>query len=68
MAAMYKKVGVEEEYVFVNWRDWDLLGFFDRMGFSRGDDKSPEEAVTDKGFPLTVSGENRIFRPFALIT
>jgi len=21
----------------VNWKDWDLLQFFDRMGFKRGD-------------------------------
>ena len=32
-----KKVGVEKIYTFVNWRDWDLLQFFDAMGFKRGD-------------------------------
>lgn len=32
-----KKVGVEKIYTFVNWRDWDLLQFFDAMGFQRGD-------------------------------
>jgi len=37
MMAMFKEVGVEKVYVFVNWRDWDLLRFFDTMGFSRGD-------------------------------
>jgi ribosomal protein S18 acetylase RimI-like enzyme len=37
MAAMFKKVGVETIYVFVNWRDWGLLRFFDKMGFKRGD-------------------------------
>ncbi|HNT43353.1 MAG TPA: GNAT family N-acetyltransferase [Syntrophorhabdaceae bacterium] len=37
MFSMFKKVGVDTIYVFVNWRDWDLLRFFDRMGFKRGD-------------------------------
>jgi len=37
MYNMFKKVGVDTIYVFVNWRDWDLLQFFDRMGFQRGD-------------------------------
>lgn len=32
-----KKVGVKKVYTFVNWRDWDLLQFFDAMGFKRGD-------------------------------
>jgi len=32
-----KKVGVNTVYTFVNWRDWGLLQFFDRMGFTRGD-------------------------------
>ena len=32
-----RKVGVEKIYTFVNWRDWDLLQFFDAMGFQRGD-------------------------------
>jgi N-acetylglutamate synthase-like GNAT family acetyltransferase len=32
-----KKVGVDTIYTFVNWRDWDLLQFFDAMGFQRGD-------------------------------
>ena len=36
MFSMFKKVGVNKIYVFVNWRDWDLLRFFDRMGFNRG--------------------------------
>ncbi len=35
--SMFKKVGVETIYVFVNWKDWDLLQFFDKMGFKRGD-------------------------------
>ncbi len=37
MISMFKKVGVDTVYTFVNWRDWDLLQFFDRMGFKRGD-------------------------------
>jgi len=32
-----RKVGVSTVYTFVNWRDWGLLQFFDRMGFTRGD-------------------------------
>lgn len=35
--SMFKKVGVDTIYVFVHWRDWDLLQFFDKMGFKRGD-------------------------------
>ena len=37
MFFMFKEVGVDTIYVFVNWRDWDLLKFFDKMGFKRGD-------------------------------
>jgi N-acetylglutamate synthase-like GNAT family acetyltransferase len=37
MASMFRKVGVDKLYVFVNWNDWDLLKFFERMGFERGD-------------------------------
>jgi GNAT superfamily N-acetyltransferase len=37
MASMFKKVGVDTIYTFINWRDWDLLQFFDKMGFQRGD-------------------------------
>lgn len=37
MYSMFKKVGVDTIYVFVNWRDWNLLQFFDKMGFRRGD-------------------------------
>lgn len=37
MFSMFKKVGVDTIYVFVNWKDWDLLQFFDKMGFKRGD-------------------------------
>lgn len=37
MVANLKKVGVDTIYTFVNWKDWDLLHFFDKMGFQRGD-------------------------------
>lgn len=32
-----KKEGVEKIYTFVNWRDWNLLRFFDASGFRKGD-------------------------------
>jgi GNAT superfamily N-acetyltransferase len=35
--SMFKKVGVDTIYVFVDWKKWDLLKFFDKMGFARGD-------------------------------
>lgn len=37
MFSMFKKVGVDTIYVFVSWKDWDLLQFFDRIGFTRGE-------------------------------
>jgi predicted N-acetyltransferase YhbS len=37
MFSMFKKVGVDTIYVFVSWKDQDLLQFFDKMGFKRGD-------------------------------
>jgi GNAT superfamily N-acetyltransferase len=37
MLSMFKDVGVDTVYVFVNWKDRDLLQFCDRMGFKRGD-------------------------------
>lgn len=37
MANNLKKVGVNTIYTFVNWKDWDLLHFFDKMGFEKGD-------------------------------
>ncbi len=37
MVTNLKKVGVDTIYTFVNWRDWDLLHFFDKMGFQKGD-------------------------------
>jgi N-acetylglutamate synthase-like GNAT family acetyltransferase len=35
--SMFKKLGVDTIYVFVDWKKWDLLRFFDKMGFRRGD-------------------------------
>ena len=35
--SMFKKVGVDTIYVFVDWKKWDLLKFFEKMGFIRGD-------------------------------
>jgi GNAT superfamily N-acetyltransferase len=35
--SMFKKVGVDTIYVFVDWKKADLLKFFERMGFKRGD-------------------------------
>jgi len=37
MVSMFKKVGVDTVYVFVNWRDLDLLQFFEKMGFKKGE-------------------------------
>jgi ribosomal protein S18 acetylase RimI-like enzyme len=37
MVVNLKKVGVETIYTFVDWRDWDLVHFFDKMGFEKGD-------------------------------
>lgn len=34
--SMFKKVGIDTIYVFVDWKDWSLLRFFDKMGFKRG--------------------------------
>ena len=31
-----KKVGVDTVYTLVNWRDWNLLQFFDSLGFQKG--------------------------------
>ncbi len=36
MLDMFKAVRVDTVYVFVNWKDWDLLQFFDKMGFTEG--------------------------------
>jgi predicted N-acetyltransferase YhbS len=32
-----KKVGVDTIYTLINWKAWDLLRFFDKMGFQKGD-------------------------------
>jgi len=37
MVANLRKVGVDTIYTFVNWKHWDLLHFFDKMGFQKGD-------------------------------
>lgn len=37
MVANLKKVGVVSIYTFLDWKDWDLLHFFDKMGFQKGD-------------------------------
>lgn len=36
MIANLKKVGVDTIYTMVNWRDRDLLKFFDAFGFQKG--------------------------------
>jgi len=36
MYDMFRKVGVDTIYIFVDWKKWDLLKFYDRMGFQRG--------------------------------
>ena len=37
ISSMLKKVGVDTIYVFVDWKKSDLLQFFEKMGFKRGD-------------------------------
>ncbi|MCX5812569.1 MAG: GNAT family N-acetyltransferase [Proteobacteria bacterium] len=37
MFSMFRKVGVDTIYVFVDWKKRDLLRFFDKMKFRRGD-------------------------------
>jgi ribosomal protein S18 acetylase RimI-like enzyme len=37
MTSMFKKMGIDTVYTFVSWRDWNVLQFFDKMGFKRGD-------------------------------
>ncbi|MBU0516880.1 MAG: GNAT family N-acetyltransferase [Proteobacteria bacterium] len=37
MITHLRKVGVRTIYTYVNWRDGDLLRFFDQTGFVRGD-------------------------------
>ena len=42
-----KKVGVDTVYTLVNWRDWELLRFFDAIGFKRGDMVNLEFKIDD---------------------
>jgi predicted N-acetyltransferase YhbS len=37
MIGNLKTVGVDTIYTLVNWKEWDLLHFFDKMGFRKGD-------------------------------
>jgi predicted N-acetyltransferase YhbS len=37
MVANLKKIGVDTIYTFVNWREYDRLHFYDKMGFQKGD-------------------------------
>jgi ribosomal protein S18 acetylase RimI-like enzyme len=37
MFSIFRKVGVDTIYVFVDWKKRELLNFFDRMKFRRGD-------------------------------
>ncbi len=42
-----KKVGVDTVYTLVNWRDWELLRFFNTIGFTRGDMINLEFKIND---------------------
>lgn len=42
-----KKVGVDTVYTLVNWRDWELLRFFNAIGFTRGDMINLKFKITD---------------------
>lgn len=42
-----KKVDVDTVYTLVNWRDWELLRFFDTMGFNKGDMINLELKIDD---------------------
>jgi predicted N-acetyltransferase YhbS len=37
IVANLKKVGVDTIYTFVNWKEYDRLHFYDKMGFQKGD-------------------------------
>lgn len=37
MTAFMHKVGVNKVYTLVNWRDAEMLQFFDKLGFAPGD-------------------------------
>ena len=36
MIVNLKKVGADTVYTMVNWRDWNLLKFFDAFGYKKG--------------------------------
>ncbi len=42
-----KKVGVNTIYTLVNWRNWELLRFFDAIEFTRGDMINLELKIVD---------------------
>ncbi|MHA2075710.1 MAG: GNAT family N-acetyltransferase [Candidatus Hodarchaeales archaeon] len=42
-----KKVGVDTVYTLVNWRDWELLRYFNAIGFKRGDMINLEFKIND---------------------
>jgi ribosomal protein S18 acetylase RimI-like enzyme len=42
-----KKVGVNTVYTLVNWRNWELLRFFNAIGFTRGDMINLEFKIED---------------------
>jgi GNAT superfamily N-acetyltransferase len=35
--AMFQELGKDKICVFVDWKKWDLLQFFDKVGFVKGD-------------------------------
>jgi GNAT superfamily N-acetyltransferase len=37
MFSIFKMVGISNIYIFVSWKDWDLLKFFKKMKFHTGD-------------------------------
>ncbi len=37
LVVFMRKVGVNKVYTLVNWRDAEMLGFFDKLGFVPGD-------------------------------
>jgi ribosomal protein S18 acetylase RimI-like enzyme len=37
MFSMFRKIGINTVYVFVDWKKRDLLNFFDKMNFRGGD-------------------------------
>jgi predicted N-acetyltransferase YhbS len=45
MLSMLKKVGLETVHVYVNWKHWDLLRFFDKAGFTRGEMVNLEKSL-----------------------